>query len=67
MGVGAEEDRLSLDTLLSSVVVSKKRELIFKTNILGLFAGDFTANSIELQAMQLLRGLTHFRQHDEKV
>jgi hypothetical protein len=61
------EERLGLDTFITDSVKSRKREFVFRCNIAGLLSGDLTHDSIERQALQLLRGLIYFRQHDDQL
>ena len=67
MGVSAEEERLSLNTLIAKSVESRRRELVFNSDIASLVTGDFTIDSIEYQALQLLRKVTIFQEPCDSV
>ncbi|KAL7905886.1 hypothetical protein GGI35DRAFT_124542 [Trichoderma velutinum] len=65
--VDKDEERLKLETLLLESVASRRREFIFRCDISSLLAGEFTSQSIDALARQLLRSLTFFQQNDEQA
>ncbi|KAL7800188.1 ankyrin repeat-containing domain protein [Trichoderma ceciliae] len=66
MAVGTQEKRLSLQTLLLQSVTTRRREFAFRYDIASLLVGDLAIRSIDNLALQLLRGLIFFQQHDEQ-
>ena len=61
-----EEDMHDLGTFVASMR-TERRELVFRFEVASLLVGDLTQESIEQQAIRLLRGLTVLREQDAPV